>query len=83
MVVADSSTLPSSSSSRSAATAAMEELIITTKFVAPDQVVLALLGGEKARRELEGRVARVVRETGVVGLAVEEVVRTLRRAVQH
>ncbi|KWU41825.1 hypothetical protein RHOSPDRAFT_27395 [Rhodotorula sp. JG-1b] len=84
LVVADN-TLPSASSSSSrsssAAAAEEEEVIITTKFVAPDEVVRSLLGGEEARRELEGRVGRVVRETGVVGLAVEEVVRTLRRAV--
>jgi UTP:GlnB (protein PII) uridylyltransferase len=82
----DNSTLPSasSSSSRSVADAAEEEeeeLMITTNLVAPDEVVRSLLGGEEARRELDTRVGRVVRETGVVGLAVEEVIRTLSRAV--
>lgn len=74
-------TLPSSSSFSPSSKSAAEKELITTKFVAPDQVVRSLLGGEEARRNLEARVGRVVRETGVVGLAVEEVVRTLRRAV--
>ncbi|GAA5873494.1 hypothetical protein JCM3774_002431 [Rhodotorula dairenensis] len=51
-------------------------------LVAPEQILSFLgLGSEAAtaRDELEARVRRIVCETGVIGLAVAEVVRTLQR----